>query len=292
MTDLPGVSSQPTVSVIIPTYNRAWSLGEAIDSVLAQDFSDMELIVIDDGSTDDTRNLLDGYRQAITVIRQPNRGVSAARNAGVAASCGSLLAFLDSDDLWLPGKLGAQVAFFREHPSAMICQTEETWIRRGVRVNPKRRHQKPSGSIFLRSLELCLVSPSAVMMRRELFEATGGFDETLPSCEDYDLWLRIGCQTPVHLIDAPLVIKRGGHGDQLSAAPGLDRYRIASLSRLIDSNRLSRAQKLAAAATLVKKCEVFAGGCAKRGRGEEARWYLELAGRYRNVELGMMNDEC
>jgi glycosyltransferase involved in cell wall biosynthesis len=275
------------VSVIIPTYNRAWILGEAIDSVLAQDFFDLELIVIDDGSTDDTQRLLDGYQGAIAPIFQPNRGVSAARNAGVAASRGSLVAFLDSDDLWLPGKLSAQVAFFRKHPQALICQTEETWVRRGVRVNPKRRHRKPSGPIFLRSLELCLVSPSAVMMRRELFDAMGGFDETLPSCEDYDLWLRIGCNTPVYLIDAPLVVKRGGHPDQLSAVPGLDRHRIASLSRLIASARLTPAQKLAAATTLVKKCEVFAGGCIKRGRQQEAKRYLDLAKGYR--EKIMMN---
>ncbi len=200
----------PLISVVIPTYNRGWILKEAVDSVLAQEYPAYEVIVVDDGSTDDTAAILAGYGNRITILRQENRGVSAARNRGVRKAGGNLLAFLDSDDLWLPGKLETQADFFQTHPEALICQTEETWVRNGRRVNPKTRHKKPSGNIFEPSLELCLVSPSAVMLRRELFEEMGGFDERLPACEDYDIWLRIGCQYPVHLIDTPLIIKRGG----------------------------------------------------------------------------------
>ena len=100
--------------------------------------------------------------------------------------------------------------FFERHPEAMICQTEETWIRHGVRVNPGKRHRKLSGDVFERSLELCLVSPSAVMMRRGLFDDVGVFDENLPACEDYDLWLRVAAKYPVHLIPEPMIVKYGG----------------------------------------------------------------------------------
>jgi glycosyltransferase involved in cell wall biosynthesis len=272
--------SDPLVSVVIPTYNRGWILKEAIDSVLAQDFGDYELIVVDDGSTDGTFSLLDSYGGTILVIRQENRGVSAARNRGIAAASGRCIAFLDSDDLWLPGKLGVQFDFFLRNPDASICQTEEIWIRDGLRVNPGNRHRKASGMFFERSLALCLVSPSAVMIRKSLFGEVGLFDESLPACEDYDLWLRIGASHPIFLIDDPLVVKRGGHPDQLSRAPGLDRYRIQSLVKLLESGRLSKDQHAAAARTLVEKCAVYGNGCIKRGKPEEAARYELLARRY------------
>jgi len=278
------LSSNPTVSVIIPTYNRGWILGDAIDSVLAQDFTDFELIVVDDGSTDNTGEILDSYGRDIIVLRQDNQGVSAARNRGIAESRAPLVAFLDSDDRWLPQKLTRQVAFFQSIPTAQICQTEETWVRNGVRVNPKKRHQKLSGMIFEPSLALCLVSPSAVMIRRSLFDAVGVFDEDLPACEDYDFWLRISCQYPVFLIDEPLIIKRGGHADQLSKAAGLDKYRIRSLKKLIDSGHLPTFQRNAAIDTLRKKCKIFATGCRKRERADEAKYYEELAGRFQVTE--------
>ena len=220
------LSKKPTVSVIIPTYNRGWILKDAIDSVLAQNYPGYELIVVDDGSIDNTRAILDSYGRDIIVLQQPNQGVSAARNRGISESRADLIAFLDSDDLWLPQKLTRQLAFFRSQPDAFICQTEETWVRNGVRVNPKKRHAKLSGRIFEPSLALCLVSPSAVMIRKTLFDSVGLFDEDLPACEDYDLWLRVSCRYPVFLIDEPLLIKRGGHADQLSKAAGLDKYRI------------------------------------------------------------------
>jgi glycosyltransferase involved in cell wall biosynthesis len=274
---MPQRSNKPLVSVIIPTHNRDWIVKEAIDSVLAQDFSDYELIVVDDGSDDRTPEILEAYKDQIAVIHQANRGVSAARNRGIAAAAGRLIAFLDSDDLWLPQKLSAQVNFFAENPDALICQTEERWVRNGMRVNPKKRHHKFSGMIFERSLALCLVSPSAVMIKKRLFDTVGVFDEDLPACEDYDLWLRISCRHPVHLIETPLIIKRGGHADQLSRAPGLDKYRIRSLTKLLEGNYLTAPQKQAAIATLTGKCAVYAGGCRKRGREEEAKYYDRLA---------------
>ncbi len=270
-------SKNPLVSVILPTYNRKWILKEAIDSVLAQDYEDFELIVVDDGSTDNTCEILDTYGQDIIVLRQANKGVSAARNRGIAEAGGQLVAFLDSDDLWLPRKLSRQVDFFNLNPDAVINQTEEIWIRNGARVNPKDRHRKPAGMIFERSLGLCLVSPSAVMIRKSLFDVVGVFDEDLPACEDYDLWLRISCRYPVDLIDTPLIIKRGGHADQLSKAAGLDRFRIQSLGKIIGSGRLTESQYRVAVSTLRDKCAIYAGGCRKRGRDAEATSYEALA---------------
>ncbi len=268
------------VSIIIPTYNRGWIIEEAIESVLAQNFIDFELIVVDDGSTDNTLEILNSYRDDITVLRQNNKGVSAARNRGLSEASGRFIAFLDSDDLWLPEKLSRQVDYFNLNPDAMICQTEEIWVRNGVRVNPKKRHKKLSGMIFEPSLDLCLVSPSAVMIRRSLFEEVGGFDETLPACEDYDLWLRISCRYPVFLIDTPLIIKRGGHDDQLSSSSGLDKFRIKSIKKIIESNLLSKTQYKAAVKTLKEKCTIYASGCRKRGRLDEAMYYTLLSKRF------------
>jgi glycosyltransferase involved in cell wall biosynthesis len=267
----------PQVSVIIPTYNRAWCLREAVDSVLSQNFRGFELIVVDDGSTDETPQLLQEYGDSIQMLRQGNRGVSAARNAGIAASRGALIAFLDSDDLWLKGKLERQMEFFNSQADALICQTEEIWLRNCRRVNPGKRHHKRGGMIFEPSLDLCLVSPSAVMVRRELFLCVGLFDENLPACEDYDLWLRVSSRYPVHLIKTPLIVKRGGHADQLSRAWGLDRFRIAAIRKLLEGDRLTPAQRRAAAATLKQKCKVYAGGCRKRGRMTEAEHFEQLA---------------
>ena len=216
----------------MPTFNRAHCLERAIDSVLDQTFRDYELIVVDDGSTDHTADLLKRYDDSLKSIHQQNRGVSAARNTGIRAARGELIALLDSDDCWLPTKLERQVDFFETHPQAQVCQTEEIWIRNGRRVNPKRRHRKFSGLIFEKSLPLCLVSPSAVMLRKSLFDQVGLFDERLPACEDYDLWLRITWKYPVDLILAPLIVKHGGHADQLSRRPELDKYGRGASRRL------------------------------------------------------------
>lgn len=274
------MDASPPISVIIPTHNRAWSLRAAIDSVLGQSGPAFELFVVDDGSTDETPALLADYGDRIRALSQANQGVSAARNRGIAAAGGSLIVFLDSDDRWLPGKLAAQAAFFAENPEAMICQTEELWVRKGVRVNPRRRHQKRFGMIFEPSLALCLVSPSAVMVRRSLFDQVGLFDETLPACEDYDLWLRVSRRHPVHLIETPLIVKHGGHEDQLSRMAGLDRYRVRAIRKLLDAGDLSPTQEAAARRVFAKKCRIYAAGCRKRGRTEEAERFLAQAERY------------
>jgi len=267
------------ISVIIPTHNRAFLVKEAVDSVLSQMLPDIEieLIVVDDGSEDNTQAILKSYGASVKYFYQSNAGVSAARNAGIELATGEWLAFLDSDDLWLPGKLQTQLDFLRLEPHIRICQTEELWIKNGVRLNPKDYHKKPSGYCFPALLERCLISPSAVMIHRSLFDEVGLFDETMPACEDYDLWLRIGCRHPVGLVERPLIEKRGGHADQLSTSvSALDKYRIAAIAKLLRTEALDCRQQALALHMLAKKCRIFGAGCLKRGRTEEGERILSL----------------
>jgi len=266
------------VSVIIPAFNRALKVSRAISSVLYQTFTDYEIIVVDDGSTDGTRDAMRQFGDKISFIRhRSNLGVSAARNTGIKGSNAPLIAFLDSDDYWLSEKLGVQVSFFKSHPEAAIGQTEEIWIKNGRYANPKTRHLKPSGDVFEPSLKLCLISPSAVMLKRSLLEEVGFFNEDLPVCEDYDLWLRIACRYPVHLINEKLVVKEGGHPDQLSSRyKGMDRFRIKALVNLVESGILNDKQLMAAIAELSLKCRIYGTGCIKRGRRDEGDFYLQL----------------
>jgi glycosyltransferase involved in cell wall biosynthesis len=274
------MSRPPRVSVIIPTYNRTALVAEAVASVLAQTWRDFELLVVDDGSTDHTLEVLSPFREEIKLLRRrTRRGVAAARNLGLAAARGEWLAFLDSDDLWFPEKLARQMAYLARHPQILICQTDEVWVRQGGRVNKPRTHQKVGGRIFLQSLERCFVSPSAVVLHRRLFLEAGGFDETLPAAEDYDLWLRLSWRYEVGLVPEALVVKRGGHPDQLSRQWGLDRFRIRALGRLLKEPGLPTAYREAASRTLAKKCAIYAKGCEKRGKLAEAKFYRQLQDR-------------
>ncbi|MBW1935399.1 MAG: glycosyltransferase family 2 protein [Deltaproteobacteria bacterium] len=268
----------PLVCVIIPTFNRGNMVGRAISSVLYQTFQDYEIIVVDDGSADQTLSKLRPFERVVRILKhETNRGVSAARNTAIRESSSPLIAFLDSDDYWLPDKLRAQVEFFKDNPEALACQTQEIWVRNGQRVNPGKKHQKLSGHIFEPSLKLCMVSPSSVMLRRTLLDEVGLFDEELPVCEDYDLWLRVTSRYPVYLINKYLVVKDGGRPDQLSrSTPAMDRFRIKALVKLIQSGALGKDQRKAALDELSFKCRIYANGCLKRGRKEEGRYYLDL----------------
>ena len=282
------------ISVIIPTYNRAPVLPRAIDSVLTQKGVEFELIIVDDGSTDDTKSLYGvrrtEYGEKASAVRcapyavlntpsalpirfffQLNSGPAAARNLGIKQAQGEWIAFLDSDDEWKPGKLKAQLEFFRKNPDYLVCQTEEIWVRNGTRVNPMKKHRKFGGFIFEKCLPLCVVSPSAVMMQRKLFDEVGLFDESLPACEDYDLWLRIAAKYPIGLIEKPYIIKYGGHADQRSREfPAMDRFRIQSLAKILSQNILTCEQSAAARKMLEEKAAIFIQGALKRGKKEDA----------------------
>jgi glycosyltransferase involved in cell wall biosynthesis len=272
------------VSVVIPTFDRGPLLARALRSVMEQSRPADEVIVVDDGSTDGTPELVAREFPEVEYLRQSNRGVSAARNLGIRAARGSWIALLDSDDEWLPGKLERQLAALEESPGELLCHCDEIWVRSGVRVNPRARHEKRGGRIFRDCLALCVISPSAAVIHRSVFDEIGLFDEELPACEDYDLWLRLCARFPVLYVSEPLLVKHGGRPDQLSASiPALDRYRVHALAKILGSGVLSDEDAAAARRTLERKARIFAAGARKRGRDEEAERVLELAARFREV---------
>lgn len=269
-----------TVSAIIPTFNRIETLGRALDSILVQTRPPEEIIVVDDGSTDATAAMIESRYPQARLIRQANRGVSAARNCGIAAASGEWIALLDSDDEWTERKLERQMAIIEADPEVRLCHTDEIWIRNGRRVNPMKKHRKYGGRIFRRCLPLCVISPSSVMIRRTLLDEVGLFDETLPACEDYDLWLRVTARYPVAFVEDKLTIKHGGHADQLSARHwGMDRFRVQALEKILASDALSDGDRDAALAMLVEKLAILAAGAHKRGRERDARAWENQAER-------------
>jgi len=272
---------RPRVSIIIPTRNREALISRAIDSILNQTQQDFELIVVDDGSTDGTQEALRAYGNRLTCLHIDPSGPSAARNRGIAAAQADLIAFLDSDDSWMPRKLECQLAYCSEHADVMVSQTREIWIRNGVRVNARAKHRMHSGWIYEQCLPLCIVSPSSVMIHRKVFDHVGLFDESMLACEDYDLWLRIAPHYPIHLIDEDLIVKYGGHADQQSRCiPALDQLRIKAICKSLDSKDLSSVQRAAAVKELERKCRIYAKGCRKRDKESEALDYESIACNY------------
>jgi glycosyltransferase involved in cell wall biosynthesis len=266
------------ISVIIPTYNRAERLGKAIDSVLNQSHQDFELIIVDDGSDDNTAEVIAGYSSGIIYLRQDNSGPAAARNRGIEKARYDLLAFLDSDDWYAENKLEAQMEAMQQNPSYLISHTQETWYRNGNILNQKVKHRKKSGDIFKQSLELCAVGMSTVMVRRETFERYGLFDEDLPCCEDYDLWLRVSAEQEFLLVEEPLTLKDGGRADQVSTIyrVGMDKFRIRAIMKILASGRLTEEQTGIALRELEYKCRIYGTGCIKHGKVEEGKYYLNL----------------
>ncbi len=274
-------------SVIIPVYNRIGLIERAIDSVACQTVPVREIIVVDDGSTDGVFDHLKTSYPDIRLLRQTRAGVSAARNTGIAASQGRWVAFLDSDDEWLPEKIERQANWLSAHPRIKICHSDEIWIRHQVRVNQKKRHQKRGGWIYQHCLPLCVISPSAVVIERELFQLVGTFDQTLPVCEDYDLWLRITRQFEVGYIDEPLLLKYGGHADQLSKEyEAMDRYRIKVLARLLEENVLTSEQRKYTLETAIDKLNIYLKGARKRNKTSEVKEHEVLLMKYIAQYLG------
>ena len=265
------------VSVIVPTYNRAVSLRRALISVLEQTLAPFEIIVVDDGSSDASANMIQHTFPDVRYVYQRHAGVSAARNRGVRAAQADWIAFLDSDDAWEPTKLERQAEALRTHPGHRLVHCDETWFRNGQRLPQKTKHRKHGGWIFERCLPLCAISPSAAVLRRSLFDDVGYFDESLPACEDYDLWLRITAREPVLFVAEPLVTKHGGHADQLSRRIlALDRFRIKALLKLIETESLSPTQSKAALACLADKLDIYINGAAKRGHDRDAARYESI----------------
>ena len=268
--------SQPDISVIIPAFNRAHTLPKALDSVLSQTLKPREIIVVDDGSTDETNAVLANY-PGLCIISQDNRGVSAARNVGIEKAGGDWIAFLDSDDEWLSDKLEKQWDAIC-NDDKLICHTDEIWIRNGQRVNPMKKHKKFGGIIYERCLPLCVISPSSVMIHRSVFKDVGVFDESLEVCEDYDLWLRICAKYSVLFIDEPLIVKYGGHEDQLSRKYwGMDRFRVKALEKMMSFGALNDEDEKATVNMILQKCGIIINGMKKRGNNDEAeKWQSKI----------------
>lgn len=275
------------VSVIIPVYNRVNLVGRALTSVYTQSRSPWEVIVVDDGSSDGTGDYVRSHFPQVRYIRQSNQGVSAARNRGIEAASSDWLAFLDSDDEWLPQKLQIQCRALDANSEHRVCHSNELWVRRGRRVNPMRKHAKSGGNIFRRCLPRCVISPSSVIVHRSVLETVGGFDEALPACEDYDLWLRVCAVYAVLYVEQPLIIKYGGHPDQLSQRyPAMDRFRIEALEKIIRGGTLSPANQHAAVNTLLQKIRIYTDGAQKRGRWQEVLSYRKKSALYAPFTAG------
>jgi glycosyltransferase involved in cell wall biosynthesis len=274
------------ISVIIPTFNRAHILLRALGSVLAQSYPASEIIVVDDASVDNTELLIKSYAQIKFIKLIENRGVSHARNEGIKQASSEWIALLDSDDEWNPDKLAKQVAAAKAYPGVHAFHTNEIWIRNGKRVNPMNKHVKPDGWVYEASLSMCCISPSSILLHRSLLEQCGEFDESLPACEDYDLWLRIFSRYPVKLIDEPLVIKYGGHADQLSRQHwGMDRFRIKALIKVLDSEFLGERERALTVAMLRHKCSIMIKGAQKRSRHESVAKFQSIVNRYADEML-------
>jgi len=262
------MNNDPLVSVIVPTFNRAHLLGRALDSIKKQTFKSFEVLVVDDGSFDYTAKLVRESYPEFKLLKIKNSGVSAARNVGIHESRGKYIALLDSDDEWLPEKLEKQISLFKQSHFRWV-HSNERWIRNGTRVNQKKIHKKSGGDIFLRSLHLCLVSPSAVILEKSLLLEVGCFDESFTVCEDFDLWLRILTYCPIGFLEDELILKYGGHEDQLSAKyKAMDEYRVRCYRKLLLEYNLSEVRREEVIKAAIKKCDILINGYKKHGHLE------------------------
>ncbi len=274
------------ISVIIPTYNRCDLLKRAINSVIKQTITPKEIIIVDNGSTDQTYQMVSSLFPEISYFIEKKRGVSAARNKGILESKSKWIAFLDSDDAWKPTKLEKQMEYtVFNQDKYRIIHTDETWYRNKKFLNQLKKHKKSGGNIFKNSLHLCCISPSSVVLKKQIFDDYGLFDENLEVCEDYDMWIRITAKEEVGFLDSPLVLKYGGHSDQLSKKFwGMDRFRIKSLEKNLKNEHFSKSQKINVLDTLLAKLTIVSDGALKRGNkeifekynGKLQDWSIEL----------------
>ena len=254
------------ISVVIPTLNRINTLQRALDSVINQTYKPAEIIVVDNGSSDGTLKFLREQYHKITILTEKKIGVSSARNKGIKKSINQWIALLDSDDAWHPRKLEIQTSML---DSALkeynLIHTDEVWFRNNKHINQMKKHKKQGGYIFERCLSLCCISPSSVLFKKNILDKVGLFDESLPVCEDYDMWLKICSSEEVLFAQDKLTYKYGGHKDQLSKSYwGMDRFRIKSIENIIKNFDLTYKQKKQAKKELIKKLKIIINGAFKR----------------------------
>tara|TARA_B100001287_G_C22570398_1_gene475941 strand:- start:113 stop:967 length:855 start_codon:yes stop_codon:yes gene_type:complete len=254
------------ISVVIPTLNRINTLQRALDSVINQTYKPAEIIVVDNGSSDGTLKFLREQYPKITILTENKIGVSSARNKGIKKSINQWIALLDSDDAWHPRKLEIQTSMLDSASKEYnLIHTDEVWFRNNKHINQMKKHKKQGGYIFERCLSLCCISPSSVLFKKNILDKVGLFDESLPVCEDYDMWLKICSSEEVLFAQDKLTYKYGGHKDQLSKSYwGMDRFRIKSIENIIKNFDLTYKQKKQAKKELIKKLKIIINGAFKR----------------------------
>ena len=274
------------ISVVIPTFNRRNLLKRAIYSVIKQTIEPREIIVIDNGSTDQTYQMVSSLFPDINYFTEKKRGVSAARNKGIIESKSKWIAFLDSDDTWEPKKLEKQLEFsLLNQNKYRLIHTDEIWYRNNKFLNQLNKHKKSGGDIFKNSLKLCCISPSSAFVNKQVFDDYGLFDENLEVCEDYDMWIRITSKEEVGFLDSPLVLKYGGHSDQLSKKFwGMDRFRIEALEKNLKNKCFTKLQKKIVLDILIEKLTIVSIGAQKRGNKDTFKKYNDKL-QYWSIEL-------
>ena len=279
------------VSVVIPTYNRVPYLGRAITSVLKQSYPVNEIIVIDNGSTDQTLSFIKKNFNRIRVITEKKKGVSFARNLGIKNCKYNWIAFLDSDDEWITDKIEKQFVLLKESNfKYQFIHTNEIWIKNGMLKNQKKKHLKKGGYIFEDCLDICKISPSSVLIKKELFDRYGLFDNKFKVCEDYELWLRITSKIKIGYLDKPLIKKHGGHEGQLSEKYwGIDRYRIKALEKILINNNLKTQQKLKVLEYLLKKINIILLGAMNRNNKRIFNMYIKKKFLWLNYNYNVKN---
>jgi len=269
------------ITVIIPTYNRYDFLKRAIASVISQTYRAKEIIVVDDGSNDNTSQIIQDFPN-IRYIYQKNSGVSSARNLGIKNTSYEWIAFLDSDDEWYESKLEEQVAFHKAQSDVLMSFTDEEWIRDGVSVKIPKKFRKVGLDVWNENISFCNIAPSSVLLHKTLFESVGLFDESLEVCEDYDLWLRILMNNKVALLNKKLIKKYAGHEDQLSFKHwGMDRFRVVTLEKLLQCEDTSKVDKFKdIRKELLKKYTLLLKGAVKYAREEDIKIYKEKIAKF------------
>jgi len=250
----------PEVSVIIPTYNSASYLIEAVESVFAQTYRDFEVLVIDDGSTDETEQVMRCYGAPARYLRQTNSGVAVARNRGIAESQGRYVAFLDADDTWLPHKLARQMEALRQQPHHRACYSAFTVV--DAKLNPigiSRSQRQGTALEDLLTRGNIIGSICTVVGERSLFDLVGGFDPALSQCADWEMWVRLAAQTEFLYVDEPLVTYRQ-HGTNMSRnAPLLEHDSLQVLGKGFAMPELSESLRTKRQAALARNYMVLAG---------------------------------
>jgi glycosyltransferase involved in cell wall biosynthesis len=267
----------PEVSVVIPTYNSARYVTDAVDSVLNQSFVDLEVLVIDDGSTDDTQSVMGRYGEAVRYIRQENGGVSVARNRGISESCGRYVAFLDADDLWLPDKLERQLEAINHHFDCRACYSAFTVVTselKPIDVHRSERHGSVLEDLLTRGN--IVGTPSTVICERELLCEAGGFDPALSYGADWDLWLRLAVITEFCQVDEPLVLYRQHDGNMSRSGPLVESDSLLVLEKGFRIDGISDSLQAKRRSAFARNYMVLAGTHFHAGRYSD---FLRCAAR-------------